>query len=109
MIDVANDGDDATAVDRSTTGKRILFSLFFAIVVRLLEVMLAIVVLFELAYSLITKRVPHTRVTRFANRVLGYAYDVGEYVTCNKNQPPFPFDDLPDGLESTRRRPTANI
>lgn len=109
MVHVANHGDDATVIDRSTTGKRILFTILFAIVVRLLEVVLAFVVLFELVYSLITKRSPHARVIRFANSLLCYAYDVGEYVTCNKDQPPFPFDELPDELESMRRRPTANI
>ena len=99
MADDAHNGDDATVIDRSATGKRILFTILFACVIRLIEAVLAFVVLFQLIYSLITKRPPNTRVTRFANRILCYAFDIGRYITCNKDQLPFPFDDLPNGSE----------
>ena len=65
----------------------------------LIEAVLAFVVLFELVYTLITKRSPNSRVARFAHRILRYGFDIGEYMTCNKDQLPFPFDDLPNGTE----------
>jgi hypothetical protein len=34
-------------------------------------------------------------VTRFAHRIVLYAYEIGQYVTYNKEQQPFPFDDFP--------------
>lgn len=99
MSDSVHHGEEPTLIDRGATGKRILFTIFFALVIRLLEAVLAFVVLFELVYSLITRRPPSARVTRFAHRMLRYGFDVGQYVTCNKNELPFPFDDLPNGIE----------
>jgi hypothetical protein len=93
-----NDGD-ATLIDRTETGKRFLLTLFFAIVVRLLEVVLVVAVLFELAFTLITRRPPNDRVTRFAHRILCYAFEVGQYMTYNKEELPFPFEELPNGTE----------
>lgn len=109
MAHFAQNGDHAIDIERGATGKRILLTLLFAVVVRLLEVVLAVVVLFELAYSLITKRSPSGRVTRFAHRVLQYGYEIGEYVTCNRDHPPFPFDDLPNRLGSIGLNPNANL
>ena len=34
---------------------------------------------------------------RFAHRILCYGFDIGQYITCNKNQRPFPFEDFPIG------------
>ena len=99
MADDTPTHDDTTVIDRSVTGKRILLTLLFVIIVRLLEAVIAVVVLFELGYSLITKRPPSTRVTSFAQRMLRYGFDIGQYMICNKDQPPFPFDDLPNGTE----------
>ena len=99
MADYAHNGDEATVIDRSATGKRFLFTVLFVIVVRLVEAVLAFVVLYELVYTLITKRPPNTRVTRFAHRILCYGFDIGQYITCNKNQRSFPFDDFPIGTE----------
>ena len=99
MAGDTHNGDDATVIDRSATGKRILFTILFVIVVRLIEAVLALVVFFELVYSLITKRPPNPRVTRFAHRILRYGFTIGQYITYNTDQLPFPFDDLPNGTE----------
>ena len=99
--------DKPTLIDRGTTGKRVLLTLFFFFVIALLEAVLAFVVLFELAYSLITQRPPTARVTRFAHRILRYGFDVGQYVTYNKNELPFPFDDLPNGVEPSNAASAA--
>ena len=97
MTDYACNGDEATAIGRSATGKRFLFTVLFVVVVRLIEAVLALVVLYELGYTLITKRPPRTRVTRFAHRIVRYVYDIGQYITYNKSQRPFPFDNFPIG------------
>jgi hypothetical protein len=99
MADYAHHGDEAIVIDRSTTGKKFLFTVFFVVVVRLVEAVLAFVVFYELAYTLITKRPPNNRVTRFAQRILCYGLDIGQYLTYNKNQRPFPFDDFQIGTD----------
>ena len=99
MTDNIPNSDEATLIDRTETGKRFLLTLFFAIVVRLLEVVLVVTVLVELVFTLITRRPPNARVTRFAHRILCYAFEVGQYVTYNKEELPFPFEELPNGTE----------
>jgi len=98
MAENAYPSDDVV-IDRSKTGKRILFTIVFAFIARLLEVLLAFVVLFELLYAFITRRPPHPRVTRFAHRLLRYGFVVGQYTTYNTDDLPFPFDELPSGTE----------
>jgi hypothetical protein len=93
-------GDDPTVIDRSTTGKRFLLTILFVIIVRLVEAVLAIVIVFELFYSLVTRRPPAPRVTRFAHRMLRYGLEIGQYLTCNTDRLPFPFEELPNGNES---------
>ena len=107
MADNAYDGDDVAVIDRMTTGKRFLYTLVFVIIVRLIEFVLAFVVLFELIYSLVTRRPPNPRVTRFADRVLRYAFEIGQYMTCNSDHPPFPFEELPSGTEPINYSPAA--
>lgn len=87
--------DKATMISRGTTGKRILFTIFFMIIFRLVGVVLSFVILFELLYSFLTKEPPSERVTRFAHRIVHYGYEIGQYLTYNKDQQPFPFDDFP--------------
>ena len=99
MATDANHVDNALVLDRAATARRILITILFAIVVRLIEAVLVLVILFELIASLITRRPPNPRITRFARRILRYGFDIGRYVTFNKDQAPFPFDDLPNGTE----------
>lgn len=84
-----------TIIDRSNTGKRFLFTVVFVVVARLIEGVLAVVVLYQLVDSLITKQPPNGGVTRFADRLLRYAFEVGQYVTWNKREKLFPFNDFP--------------
>ncbi len=99
MPDSTVQPDQVALIARGATGKRILFTLLFILIVRVVESVLAIVILFELAYCLITKRVPSDRVVRLADRLVRYGYQIGQYLTYNKVQPPFPFDDFPNGDE----------
>ncbi len=50
----------------------LLLTILFVLIVRVVDSVLAIVVLFELAYSLITERAPSDRVVRWADRVVRY-------------------------------------
>ena len=88
-------GDDATVVPRNLTGERILLTILFGLILYLIAAVLAFVVLFELAYSLITKNPPSDRVKRFANRLVRYGFEICQYLTYNTSRAPFPFEDLP--------------
>jgi hypothetical protein len=95
MTDCPNDETEATIIDRSDTGKRLLCTFVFVVIARLIEGVLAFVVLYQLLYTLVTQQPPKGRVTRFANRLLRYALEIGQYVTWNKPEMPFPFNDFP--------------
>ncbi len=99
MTDSTAQADEATLIPRGATGKRILFTILFVLILRVVQSVLAVLILFELAFSLITKRAPSNRVVRFAHRVVQYRYQIGQYLTYNKAQPPFPFDDFPNDGE----------
>jgi predicted membrane protein len=107
MVQAAYNDDDAIDIERTTTGKRILFTILFAIIFELLKAVLACVVLFELVYSLITTRPPNARVSRLAHRMLRYGFEIGQYVNYNRDQLPFPFEDFPNGTEPLGVRPAV--
>ena len=93
--------EEEREIARSETGIRILLSLLYLIIARVVETILFVVILFELLYALITKEPPGERVRQFANRTLGYFYRIGRFLTYNEHQAPFPFSELPDELEPT--------
>ena len=93
--------EEEREIERSETGIRILLSLLFLIIARVVETVLFVVILFELLYALITKEPPGERVRQFANRTLGYFYRIGRFLTYNEHKAPFPFSELPDELEPT--------
>ncbi len=86
-------------IDRSATGIRILLTILFAVIMRLVEALLAVVVLFELGFTLVTQQPPSLKLRRFANEVVTYLYRVTRYLTYNDAEPPFPFTDFPGALE----------
>jgi len=90
---------DTARIDRAATGVRILLTILFALVVRLVEAVLAVIVIFQLAYTLVTQQPPSPKVRDFANRVVAYLYRVTRFLTYNDAEPPFPFRDLPDPIE----------
>jgi hypothetical protein len=89
-------------IERIDTVFRILYSVVFAVIIQLLESVLGLIVVFELAYSLITMSPPSKRVREFANRIIAYNYHLQRYLTHNEAELPFPFSDLPEPLEPTR-------
>lgn len=100
MADNIPNGEHTVTVTHSTTGKRVLCTLLFVIVLHLVAAVLAFLILFELGYAAVTQRLPHGRVTRFARRVVRYGFDICQYITWNSENLPFPFEELPNGAES---------
>jgi hypothetical protein len=90
---------DETPIERKETAIRVLLSLLFVVIVQVVETILGVIILFELAYALITKQPPGERVRRFANRTLSYLYRIVRYLTYNEPGLPFPFSDFPSEVE----------
>jgi hypothetical protein len=104
---------EETPIERKETGIRILLTLLFGLIMEVVvEVLLIVVILFELAYVLITKQPPGEQVKRFANRILSYLYRILRYLTYNEPEAPFPFADFPSEVEpsasSPKRREEGN-
>jgi len=86
------DGDE---VDRVETLIRLLYTLLFFLIFRVVEAALGVIVFFQLVFALVSNRTPNPAINSFARRVIEYGYQIGHYVTYNRDQPPFPFDELP--------------
>ena len=59
-------------IERKETGIRILLTVLFVVILQAVDVVLGVIVLFQLAFTLITKRRPDDQVARFANRIITY-------------------------------------
>ncbi len=82
-------------IERKETGIRILLTILFVLILRTVDVVLGVIVLFQLVFTLITKRRPGERVARFANRIITYVMQLLRYLTYQEDQRPFPFSDFP--------------
>jgi hypothetical protein len=87
-------------IERGETGVRILYTLLFFVIARVVETVLLVVILYEIVYTLITQSPPTEGVRSFANRTVSYFYRIGRYLTYNDPEPPFPFTDLPSEVEA---------
>ena len=90
----------ASQIDRGATGVRIVLTLLFAIIARVVELLLTVLVVFELGFALVTQQPPSRKLRDFANQVCTYLYRVTRYLTYNEAEPPFPFHDFPEPLET---------
>jgi len=86
-------------IEQKDTAIRLVYTLFFVVIVWIVEAVLGIVVLFSLVLTLITKRPPSESIKRFANRTISYLYHILRYATYNETSPPFPFAELPSEVE----------
>jgi len=73
---------------------RLLFMVLFAILYSVAEVVLAIVVLYQLLALLITGN-KNKNVLSFGAQISTYAYQVFNYLTFNTEHKPFPIGDWP--------------
>lgn len=87
-------------IDRGATAIRIVLTVLFAIIARVVELLLTVLVVFELAFTLVTQQPPRRKIRDFANQVCAYLYRVTRYLTYNEAEPPFPFTDFPEALEA---------
>ncbi len=96
---------DEEPIDRRDTGLRILLTLLFGVVERVIQALLGIVVILGLLIALFTRRPPPPRLRAFANRVVTYSYRIGRYLTYNESRVPFPFSEFPEPIEPEAWRP----
>ena len=86
-------------IERKDTAIRLVYTLFFVVIVRVVEAVVGVVVVFSLVFTLITKRPPSESVKRFANRTISYLYHILRYATYNETSPPFPFAEFPQEVD----------
>jgi len=82
-------------IERKETGIRILLTILFVLILHAVEVVLGVIVLFQLGFALITKRRPDAQVVAFANRVIAYVVQLLRYLTFQDDHRPFPFSNFP--------------
>ncbi|MBW1688782.1 MAG: DUF4389 domain-containing protein, partial [Deltaproteobacteria bacterium] len=68
-------------IDRKDTGIRILLTILFVLIVRMVESVLGLIILFALLWALITKQPPAAGVRALANLIITYCYRIGRYLT----------------------------
>ncbi|MEW6388204.1 MAG: DUF4389 domain-containing protein [Thermodesulfobacteriota bacterium] len=85
-------------VSRKQVLIRLLYSLFFFIVLELVKLVVQLATVFQLVYLLLTLNYSEP-LRRFANRVAAYGYRVMRYLTLNDPARPFPFQEFPGELE----------
>ena len=77
---------------------RLLYTILCLIVFEIIKLIVQIAVLFQYIFLFITLDY-NKPVRNFSNKIATYTYDVIRYLTLNKNQRPFPFNDFPEPLE----------
>jgi hypothetical protein len=87
-------------MDRKRIAIRLLYTIFYLVVLEILKLILQVVVVFQYVYLLITRR-PSEPVRHFGNKVSSYAYRVMRYVCVAENALPFPLSDFPEEVEPT--------
>lgn len=76
------------------TWQRILYTLLFSIAFSLAKTILSFAVVIQLLIVLFTGT-PHDSIKQFSQQLSRYVYQVAQYVSFNREQQPFPFDDWP--------------
>lgn len=87
---------------RGNTGIRILLTLLFAVIWGVVESVLGVVVLFSIAWALISRQAPPERLREVSNSLVAYSYRIWRYLTYAEPQVPFPFSEFPEPLEPIR-------
>ena len=87
-------------IPRRESGIRLLKTLLFVLIFHAVELVLAVLIVFQAGFVLVTQQPADERVCAFARRVIAYARETLEYVTYNREAEPFPFGDLPSGEQT---------
>jgi len=99
---------NGTEIEQKETAIRLVYTLFFVVIVWIVEAVLGIVVVFSLVFTLLTKRPPSESIKRFANRTISYLYHILRYATYNETNPPFPFAELPPEVDPVASESNAH-
>jgi hypothetical protein len=86
-------------IERKDTGIRVVLSLLYWVIMEVVKMVLVVIVIYELIYTLITKKPPSEGVRNFANRALSYQYRMLRYLTYNEPYRPFPLAEFPPEVE----------
>ncbi len=76
------------------TWKRLLFMLLFVVIYNVAEILIAVVVLFQVIATLFTGS-RNRRVLEFGAQLSTYIYEILQYLTYNSDEVPFPFAEWP--------------
>ncbi len=88
----------ATLPTRKQIAVRLLYTLFFLLVLEILKFLVQITVVFQYVYLLVAQT--YSRPLKdFSNRLAAYAYRVMRYTTLNEHERPFPFGDFPRDVD----------
>jgi hypothetical protein len=85
-------------MQRKNIAIRLLYTIFFIVVLELLKLVVQLIVIFQFVYLLITCS-SNEPVRKFGNKAVAYVYRVMRYVTLNENTKPFPFAPFPEEIE----------
>ncbi len=92
-------------VSRKKIAFRLLYTIFFVIVLEIIKMIIQLCVLFQYVYLFITTDY-NQPVRNFSNKVTVYAYRLMRYVTLNENLKPFPFQEFPQEMDAPEARAT---
>jgi len=94
-----------STVSRKKIAIRLLYTIFFLVVLEIIKMIIQLCVLFQYVYLFITTDY-NQPVRNFSNKVTVYAYRLMRYVTLNENLRPFPFREFPSEMDPPEPRPT---
>lgn len=85
-------------LDRKRIAIRLLYTIFYLVVLEILKLVLQVAVVFQYIHLLITRRTSEP-VRGFGNKLATYAYRIMRYAAVAENPLPFPFNDFPKEIE----------
>ncbi|HHZ68734.1 MAG TPA: DUF4389 domain-containing protein [Methylococcaceae bacterium] len=92
-------------LQKLSTWKRIFFMAIFAVMVSLVQIVLQLIILLQIASMLMTGN-PNTNILGFGKKLSMYLYDIVLFLTFNSERLPFPFSEwsLTETLEKKSPR-----
>ncbi|MDP7536356.1 MAG: DUF4389 domain-containing protein [Methylococcales bacterium] len=79
-------------LQKLSTWKRIFFMAIFAVIVGLVQIVLQLIILLQIASMLLTGN-PNTNILGFGKKLSIYLYDIVLFLTFNSERLPFPFSE----------------
>ena len=78
----------------SARWQRLLYMILFAVLYKVAEFIMWVVVVFQIIVTLVTGS-PNQRALKFGKQLAVYVYGLWTYLTYNTENKPFPFSDWP--------------